>query len=901
MSRSVRTFEFDRIARVPHDVDNVAIVSQRLEAGTRVQRGTQEFGLPHTVLEGHRIAVRPIASGDHLLSWGLPFGVAVRDIAPGDYVCNASILETLSGRTGDFDLPEQPNFEDYVSTYELDATAFTAGTQVAPAPNPLKFSGFRRPGDRGVGTRNFIAVIGMTSRTAAFAEALADRFGDVGQRYPHVDGVVAVKHTEGDGQANPNNRELVLRTLAGFVTHPNLGAVLIADYGSEAITAAALGAFMKERGYPLDDVPHEFFRIESDMARALDEAAQTIEGWLPQVDAVDRTSEPFSNLKVALQCGGSDAFSGVSGNALAGHVAKLILRQGGSANLAETDELIGAEPYVLENVRDIGTARRFLELIERFRTYARNHGASAEGNPSGGNRFRGLYNITLKSIGAGRKRDPEVRLDYVLDYGEHMAEPGYYFMDSPGNDLESIAGQVASGANLIFFITGNGSITNFPFVPTLKFVTTTGRFEMLSDEMDVNAGRYMEGESLETLGDETFELAVQTASGARTKGERAGHAQVQLWRDWRRDSPLPSDNGSNPHYPHGRPLRTRPGAPIEFTFEAYPTDRGYTTDRVGLVMPTSLCSGMPAGVIAKALSQEADRYGVSRFVALSHTEGCGSANAETHYLQTLAGHVAHRFVKGTVFLEHGCEKTHNDAIRQYLLSAGGDPEACGWASIQLDGGSDRVVDKVSDWFERNLATTPVVRRETVDARELKLGLITTGAISEAAELFLSALVRDLVGTGATVVIPDGSTLMRSTASKALLLAEEESSAPTLRYGETAKTGGLHVMDAPSRNPVEILTGLGGIGVEVIIACIGDSPVPAHPMIPVLQLSADSTVIERYGSDLDVILDPAAIDDSHRSKVLRCLSETASGRYRPLASSRGLTGFQLTRGLMGLSM
>ena len=112
---------------------------------------------------------------------------------------------------------------------------------------------------------------------------------------------------------------------------------------------------------------------------------------------------------------------------------------------------------------------------------AERHGASAEGNPSGGNNYRGLYNIALKSLGAARKKDPDVRLDEVLDYAQPMHERGYYFMDSPGNDLESIAGQVASGCNLILFITGNGSITNFPFVPTLKFVTTTGRFELLAE------------------------------------------------------------------------------------------------------------------------------------------------------------------------------------------------------------------------------------------------------------------------------------------------------------------------------------------------------------------------------------------------------------------------------------
>ena len=135
--------------------------------------------------------------------------------------------------------------------------------------------------------------------------------------------------------------------------------------------------------------------------------------------------------------------------------------------LAETDELIGAEPYVLDKVRDAHTAERFLAMVARFQEQAARHGHSAHGNPTGGNKYRGLYNIYLKSLGAAAKRHPALRLEGVLEYGEQIQGPGYFFMDSPGNDLESIAGQVAAGCNMIFFVTGNGSITNFPFVPTI--------------------------------------------------------------------------------------------------------------------------------------------------------------------------------------------------------------------------------------------------------------------------------------------------------------------------------------------------------------------------------------------------------------------------------------------------
>ena len=169
-----------------------------------------------------------------------------------------------------------------------------------------------------------------------------------------------------------------------------------------------------------------------------------MQGWLEEVNATPRTPQPLSELKLALQCGGSDAFSGISGNPLASWVARELIRYGGAANLAETDELIGAEPYMMLNVSDVGTAAEFLQTIDRFQERVAWHGHSAAGNPSGGNKYRGLYNIVLKSIGAAMKRHPDVRLDHVIPYSTPMKAPGYYFMDSPGNDLESIAGQVAS-------------------------------------------------------------------------------------------------------------------------------------------------------------------------------------------------------------------------------------------------------------------------------------------------------------------------------------------------------------------------------------------------------------------------------------------------------------------------
>ena len=940
-------FEFDQVARVPAPGDNVAIATRRLEAGTVVADGERELRLPHTVLEGHRFVRTPIPGGAHLDSWGLPFGIAARDLDPGEYACNTKILTALAERDIDFELPAAANFTDTVETCALDEATFTPGRQVEPADSGATFDGFRRPGGRGVGTRNFVVVLATTSRTNGFVRRVAQR---TAARVPAgVDGVVAVTHTEGGGTGRANNLGHVLRVLAGFMVHPNVGAVLAADDGTGSYGNDDVRRFMEGRNYPLDCVPHAFFRIERGYEEEIARAAVLIEGWLPEVAAARRTPEPAGALRLALQCGGSDAFSGVSGNALAGWVAKEVIRHGGSANLAETDELIGAEPYVLDNVRDAATARKFLEKIEGFKRYAANHGTTAEGNPSGGNNFRGLYNIALKSLGAARKKDPEVRLDYVIDYAQPMRPPGYYFMDSPGNDLESIAGQVAAGSNLILFITGNGSITNFPFVPTLKFVTTTGRFELLANEMDVNAGRYNDGMDMGTLGAETFELALDIASGQRSKGELAGHAQVSVWRDWPRTGKEGLEEIRRRPAPDGRPIAVRAAPPLALAFDAVPTGGGFASDQVALVMPTSLCSGQVARLIAEDLDANPPPWSdVSRFVALVHTEGCGSNNAAGLFLDTLAGHLAHRSVRHAVLLEHGCEQTHNDAVRHHLAERGLATGRFGWASVQMDGGIASVRSKVAGQLEAMAAAraaetrsataaggeraaesagargadatglgaagaiptradsarplpTSRFQRTTVGAGELRIALAANGPLPDAMGEALGRLATGLVAAGATVVVPDNTGLLDNGGFRAAVVPDGAAPVASLAFGRPADQAGFHVMETPTENPVETFTGLGAAGVDLMLCHIGRSPLQGHPMLPLVQVTADPAVAERYGGDIDRFLapgrDPAAIVDVLATLV----ADVASCRCRPKLWSRGVTEFQLTRGRLGLSM
>lgn len=816
---------------IPANGDNTAIALRRIERNEPIRALNSVAS--DTVLDGHRVAAQPIRAGDLLLSWNLPFGRALRDIARGEYLRNARIIQTLRQRQIDFKVPTDANFEDYRAEFHLDEKNFRPGAQVPlHAESPI-FSGYRRS-DGQVGTRNYIIILATTSLANTVARAIAAQFSE---KHFNFDGIVAVTHTEGAGPNRPNNFDIVVRTLRGFINHPNVAAFVAIDQGSEPINNELLK--------PAAHRPHAFISIGENFESSVARGAEKVRELLPAAIAIQRTKSAAADLKFGLQCGGSDAFSGVSGNPLVGWLAREVVRCGGSANLAETDELIGAESYVLANVRDLDTARAFLQKRDEFQQRAAWHGHSAEGNPSGGNLFRGLYNITIKSIGAALKKTADTRLDYVIGYGEPMPAPGFYFMDSPGNDLESIAGQVASGCNMILFATGNGSITNFPFVPTIKVMTTTQRFELLRREMDFNAGRFLDGEPMDALGAEAFDLCLEVALGMRTAGEEAGHAQTQIWRDWKQTGPNASLELPKPTC---IAINSRKSSPYQNeTIPAFHVAKNWTLNPISLIVPTSLCAGQIALMLAEAVTRRG-----APCVALPHTEGCGNSGGESErlMLRTLAGYAIHPSAQRVLMLEHGCEKTHNDAFRQQLP-----PEAIsrlGWGSIQLDGGIESTIQKGLAFFSTR---RPPLRREPAPISALRLGMVSAdGPLPD----FLRELAEDLANAGALVVIPGEPA--------------------TIDYGQPAPSHGLHQMRAPTDHYIEILTGLGATGVELILAWIDGPPAAAHPFIPTIELNPQKAKTAREAFEL----------------LKRALSSEPQPPPRH-------ADFQITRGLEGVSL
>ncbi len=906
------------VSRLPAPGDNVAIAIRRLDAGEVLAFADGPRTLAHTVLEGHRFAVAPIATGAFLLSWGLPFARALGPIAPGDYVTNAAMLEGLAvRRVAGLQLPAQANFEDYLETFVLDEATFRPGPEVARVAAPRTFAGYRRPGRRGVGTRNTLVILGTTSHTASFARQLASRLQPLARVHPQLDGIVAIAHTEGGGPGEPNNTQEILRALGGFMVHPNVGAVLAVDYGTEPVTNARLRDFMRANGYPLDDVPHRFLTLDRGLAAGLAEGERIVRDWLPAVSAQPRTDEPLRELRVALQCGGSDAFSGVSGNPLAGALVHEIIRHGGVGVLTETDESMGAESYMLKNVRDLATARAFLGTLDAFREKLRWHGLTPESNPSAGNRFRGLYNIALKSLGAVHKKDPRTRLDTIIRYAQplrDLADPGFTFMNGPGNDLEGIAGQVAAGCNLLLFVTGNGSITNFPFVPTLKITTTTRRHQLLIHEMDINAGRYLDGETMEALTADAFEVVLATASGRKTNGERAGHSQVSIWRNWRQtDTSHLAELRARPA-PDGIPLAgspaggatchqaaDTPSVPPSVSFPAFRTDAGVATERVALILPTSMCSTQIARLAAEKLNaQQVGRdRGISRFVAFTHSEGCGFGGDTMYRLlqRTYHGYVVHPNVAAALLLEHGCEKIPNDVMRRQLETAGLPLDRYGWASVQLDGGIDKAIAKIEAWFASKFATQPAAERTLAGLGGLNLALLTVGPVDAATAQVCARVAADTLALGGSVVLHEADPLLANPAFAARVLGPSSPHA-TLAYGQPIQRRGLHVVASETEHAVENITGFGGNGAHLVLAVAGDHALQGHPLLPVLQIAEPHRRGVLPADDLDLFL--TGDEPADLATLRQALVDVAQRTRVPVANAQGFVDFQLTRGLLGLT-
>lgn len=483
-----------------HANDNVLVAREALALGQVLP----ELGLRlrAQVPAGHKIAARRIAAGELVKKYDTVIGAAMRDIDAGEHVHSHNLMLV--------DFQRDPGFCEDVRPVDY-----------VPEAQRARFMGIVRPDGR-VATRNFIGILSSVNCSATVIKLIAAHFTPERlAAYPNVDGVVAFAQTSGCGMSSPSEHfDVLRRTLAGYARHPNLAAVLIVGLGCERNQVADLVA---SQGLVPGENLHTLVMQDSGGTRATIAAGiAAVESMLPAANAVQRQPVSAAHLKIGLECGGSDGFSGITANPALGAAMDILVRHGGTAILSETPEIHGVEFMLTRRAISPEVGQKLLDRLAWWERYTQGHNSQFNGVVGPGNRAGGLANIFEKSLGSAMKGGT-TPLQAVYEYAEPIDRAGFVFMDSPGYDPVACTGQIASGANLICFTTGRGSMFGSKPAPTLKLASNTPMFTRLEEDMDINCGLVLDGEvSVQQMGERIFQHILNAASGHPTKSEQLG-------------------------------------------------------------------------------------------------------------------------------------------------------------------------------------------------------------------------------------------------------------------------------------------------------------------------------------------------------------------------------------------
>jgi altronate hydrolase len=498
--------------------DNVGVAARPIPRGFALKIGGQVVEVREPIALGHKIALIEIAAGEPVRKYGQIIGFASHAISAGSHVHVGNLRADLFER-------------DY---------AFASEHPRAPAVDgPRTFRGYLRPDGR-VGTRNYVAVISTVNCSASTSRAIAERFraGAWRRDFPNVDGVFAITHKGGCGLPFEGEDHRILeRVLAGFAHHPNVAAYVIVGLGCEVsyaqhlvetqdlITLAAQGG----NGHRRQDHRPRMLNIQDEggITRTVEAAVRAVYELLPEANSWSRSEQPAAKICLAMECGGSDGNSGVTANPALGIAADLIVAHGGTAILGETTEIYGAEHLLTRRAVSREVGQKLVDRIHWWEWYTGVFGAKIDNNPSPGNKAGGLTTIYEKSLGALAKAGSTALVD-VVPYAARVDTPGLVFMDTPGYDPPCTTGLVASGANVLVFTTGRGSVLGLKPAPCIKVATNTPMYERMIDDMDLDAGPILEGEPVESVGHRLFEMILEVASGTSTKSERQGVGEEEF-------------------------------------------------------------------------------------------------------------------------------------------------------------------------------------------------------------------------------------------------------------------------------------------------------------------------------------------------------------------------------------
>ena len=492
MFQIIKLSEDDNIAVSPMDIpENVLIEVHNIKTQTKIP-------------QGHKISIKEIKKGEKIFKYGQIIGEATTNINIGEHVHNHNLA---------FIEFERNTFDQLTNEVDLKKNSLSK-----------TFEGYTRKNGE-IGTRNFIGLVSTVNCSATVVKHIADKINNYLKEnsFKNIDGAVCLKHSSGCGMnTNGYGMEVFRRTIEGFKNHPNFSHVFVIGLGCEC---AQISLFQNQES---SNVIYLNIQDEGGTKSIVNKCFNMICDILPEADNISRSTISVKELSVALQCGGSDSYSGITANPALGYASDLLVSMGGSTLLAETPEIYGAEHLLKGRTIEKNIQEKLNKHISWWQDYTKINGGSMDNNPSPGNKKGGISTILEKSLGAVAKGGKSILVD-VIDYGESIKSKGFNFMNSPGYDPVSVTGQVASGANIICFTTGRGSCFGYKPVPSIKIATNTNMFNRMEEDMDINSGTIMDGlESIEENGIKIYQYIIEVASGKESKSEENGYGDDEF-------------------------------------------------------------------------------------------------------------------------------------------------------------------------------------------------------------------------------------------------------------------------------------------------------------------------------------------------------------------------------------
>ena len=485
-----------------HTSDNVVIALADLPIGAEVEGAPLQVAIPR----GHKIAVAPIPAGAVVLRYGQIIGQATVDIPAGSHVHSHN-------------LGMGPHSTDY---------AIGAESVALPALPPRTFMGYHRP-DGQVGTRNYLGIltsVNCSGSVARFIAEAAER-DPILSAMPNIDGFVPIVHNTGCGMSGVNEGyDTLMRTLKGYARNANFGGILLVGLGCEVMQVPDLVG----QGRLRPDGNFRYMTIQGlgGTRATIEKGLEVLREMAAVASQVQRAPAPVSKLMIGLQCGGSDGYSGITANPALGAASDMLVQMGGTTILSETPEIYGAEHLLTRRAVDQATGEKLLDRIRWWEGYTAQNGGEMDNNPSPGNKKGGLTTILEKSLGAVAKGGT-APLAGVYKFAEPITTPGFVYMDSPGYDPCSVTGQIASGATMIVFTTGRGSVSGYKPSPCIKLATNDEMYHRMAEDMDINCGDILtRGISIDAKGAEILDKIISVASGEQTFSERLGFGGAEF-------------------------------------------------------------------------------------------------------------------------------------------------------------------------------------------------------------------------------------------------------------------------------------------------------------------------------------------------------------------------------------